>query len=227
MAASNYLAGLLDANGRPFPNQGWDSQNHQFVVPQFGQGAADPVQTNVNFAPQVFSQSDGQKTTYSAAINGLVPVASATDIFAIGGVAGKTIRIIRLEVSGIATTILDTTVRFAFRSGGTQSAGTVLAAVPHDSGSVGAGATVWTYTANAASLGTLVGYVRSSKLLFNLAAPTAGSESGRLIEDFGDRPSQAIVLRGVTQFLCINLAGVSVAGGSIDLSCEWTEDNYS
>lgn len=214
----------LDANGRTIEFSGYDASTGQFVVPAMGAGVT-PSGQPFAIAPTIMQPVDGGKASYSAAINGLVPAASATDIFTITGGAGKTVRITRLEISGIATTILDTTIRLAMRSTanltGTSAA---VAAVPHDSANAAAVATVLSYTANPGTLGTLVGYIRASKLLFNLAAPTAGSESGRLLEDFGDRPTQAIVLRGIAQVLAVNLAGVSVAGGSVDLSVEWTEE---
>lgn len=213
---------ITDGNYKPVPGV-YVPASTQFAATQGGN-----LQTSSDgtpYAPGVVTQVDGYKTTYSAAINGLVPVASATDVFTITGGAGKTVRVTRVEVSGIATTILDTTVRLAIRSSadltGTSAS---VAAVPHDSNSPAAVATVLSYTANPGTLGTLVGYIRSSKVLFNLSAPAAGSESGRLIEDFGDRPAQAVVLRGTSQVLAVNLAGVSVAGGSLDISIEWSEE---
>lgn len=169
--------------------------------------------------------TDGQKATYSAAKQALVPVASATDIFTLTGSASKTIRITHLEVSGIATTILDTSVQVFIRTtadtGGTSTA---PAAIPHDQNSPAATATVAAYTANPTINDGTARLIRSQKVLFNLAAPTAGSESTRLVLDYGNRPSQAIVLRGVAQQLAVNLAGVSVAGGSLDLAVEWSEE---
>src|SRR5215471_9766749 len=47
--------------------------------------------------------TDGQKATYAAAITGLVPVASATDIFTLTGSNSATIRVTRLRISGIKT----------------------------------------------------------------------------------------------------------------------------
>lgn len=213
----------LDGNYKPISQNGYDPAGAQFVSPQVG-----VVKTGTDgtlYAPQVFSQIDGYKASYAAAIQGLVPAASATDIFTIAGSGTKTIRITRLEVSGIATTIVDTSVQFIVRStadtGGTSTAPT---AVKYDSTNPAATATIAAYTANPTGLGTSVGLVRTSKCIFNLVAPTAGSESGRLIEDFGDRPAQAVVLRGATQVLAVNLNGVTISGGSLDISVEWTED---
>lgn len=173
---------------------------------------------------------DGSKATYSASGNGLVPPASCTDLIVLTGSATMTVRVTRIEVSGIATTILDTTVRLMLRttadSGGTAVA---VAAYPHDSNNVAATAAVATYAGGLPTVNDGTNRIlRASKLLFNLSAPAAGSESGRLDWDFGWRAAgQDLVLRGVAQQLAINLNGVSVSGGSVDWSIEWTEDNYS
>jgi hypothetical protein len=41
----------------------------------------------------------------------------------------------------------------------------------------------------------------------------------------GNRPAQEVILRGAAQQLAVNLNGVTVAGPSIDVKFEWTEDN--
>ena len=46
--------------------------------------------------------SEGTKPTFSACALGLVPAASATDVFTLQSVS-KTVRLLRLEVSGVAT----------------------------------------------------------------------------------------------------------------------------
>lgn len=215
--------GQEDGNGRTL-TVGYDPTTHQTAVPQAGPATTD-ASTGAIYAPMGDAPLDGYKASYSAAVQGLASAASATDIFTLTGSATKTVRITHLEVSGIATTILDTSVEAIVRStadtGGTSA---TVPAVPHDSNNAPATAVATKYTANPAALGTTVGVIRSEKVLFNLAAPTAGSESGRLMLDFGSRPSQAIVLRGVTQQLAINLNGVTIAGPSIDISIEWTEE---
>ena len=178
-------------------------------------------------APRVLNavNTDGQKATYSASVSGLASVASATDIFTLTGSATKTIRVTHLEVSGVATTILETSVRVLIRTtadtGGTNAAAT---AFPHDQNSPAATASALSYTANPTINDGTNRLVRSQKVLFNLAAPTTASESSRMVLDYGNRPSQAIVLRGAAQQLAVNLNGVTVAGPSIDISIEWTEE---
>lgn len=216
----------IDGNGRTI-NFAGVTYNVGFAVPEMGPQYTDPI-TGQLIAPLIAAPTDGKKASYSGGINGLVPVASATDIFTITGSATRTVRVTRIEVSGISTTILDTTVRLLLRTTA-DTAGTSTAPVlyPHDSNDAAATAVLAAYTANPTVNDGTNRLIRASKLLFNLSAPAAGSEAGRLIWDFGDRPSKAFVLRGVAQQLAINLNGVSVAGGSVDISVELTEDSYS
>lgn len=175
------------------------------------------VDGSVNAAPV-----DGIKTSYSASVVGLVSVATATDIFTITGSATKTIRITRLEFSGTTTSgsglgvNLSLIKRSTANSAGTSSASTV---VPHDSSNAAATATVLSYTANP-TLGTTVGAVRTERYGF----VTSGGSVTPLVWNFGDRPSQSIVLRGTSQVLAINLNSTSVTGPSISVSVEWTEE---
>ncbi len=206
----------------PAPGPAGNQANSTYNVDAYGNQMG--ISSNPYYT--VAANSDGIRPSYSGGINGLVPAASATDIFTITGSASKTIRVTRIEISGIATTILDTTVRLLLRTtADTGGTATNPVGYAHDQNSAAATAVLAAYTANPTVNDGTNRLIRTSKLLFNLAAPTAGSESGRLIWDAGDRPAQAFVLRGVAQQLAINLAGVSVAGGSIDISIEWTEDN--
>jgi hypothetical protein len=88
-------------------------------------------------------------------------------------------------------------------------------------------ATVLSYTVNPTT-GTLVGTaIRNSKLFQTLATYTATDFPAPvgLIWDFGNRPGSAIVLRGITDVLAINLNGVSASAGALfDISAEWTEE---
>ena len=182
-----------------------------------------PQQGNIALA------DDPNRTSYSATKQGLVLVASATDIATLTGSATKTIRVTHVEYSGLATTILNTSVELFVRttadSGGTATTPAVIA---HDQTASGtpptATAVMSVYTANPTVNDGTARPIRSQKALHNLAAPTAGSESTRVVWDFMNRPSQAIVLRGAAQQLAVNLNGVTVAGGNADITFEWTEE---
>lgn len=171
-----------------------------------------------------FALNDGLKATYAASITALASAASCTDLFTITGSSTKTVRVTRLEISGQATTAAAAQVILLVRSSanltGTSTTPTV---VPYDSNSAAGTAVVKAYTVNPGTLGSLVGNIKSAYVF--LAAPaTATVASEPLFLDFGVRPSQAIVLRGTSQVLAINLNSATVTGGAFDINIEWTEE---
>lgn len=179
--------------------------------------------TQFNNTPVENFPVDSFKHTYSAAISALVPAGSPTDIMTITGSATKTIRITMVEISGTTSSgsgirgQANLIRRSTPNTGGTSTSPT---RVSHDSTNIAPTATVLAYTANP-TLGTTVGTIRSMALTF-LASGSAAS----LIDwFFGDRPAQAVILRGTNQVIAINLGGVTVTGGQISGSIEWTEEN--
>lgn len=165
---------------------------------------------------------DGAKTTYSAAATGIVPAAAATDIFTITGSASKTIRVLKVSISATQTTAGENAVILLKRStANTAGTSAAVTAVPHDSSNAAATGTVLSYTANPTA-GTLVGNLRSRKIAFQGATGTTSDEA---VFDFGNRPGQAIVLRGTAQVLAINLTGATITGGSVNMYVEWTEES--
>jgi hypothetical protein len=156
---------------------------------------------------------------YSACATAFVPPATATDIFTITGSATKTIRIDRIIISGTTTsgTAIKVTLSVVKRStvdtGGTHTA---QIAVPYNSTSPAASATVDSYTVNPTALGTSIGVIR--------AVTTSVSAAGlaQIIEwDFdAERP---LFLIGTTQQLAINLNSTSVTGPVFSISVEWSE----
>lgn len=164
---------------------------------------------------------EGVKATYSATALGLAPAASATDILVVQGSSTKTVRVLRVMVSATATSsgLGDMVLlrRSTANTGGTSSS---LTRVAYDSTQAAATATVISYTANPTSLGTLVGQLASWKQFY-----AAGAAPQLTVLDFGNRPGRSIVLRGTSEFLCLNLNGVSApSGASLDIVVEWTEE---
>jgi hypothetical protein len=163
---------------------------------------------------------DGAKTTFSAGVAGITVAATPTDVFTITGSATKTIRVTLIAIDGTETTATQRNVllikRSSANSGGTS---TTLADVSHDSTNAAGTATVRYYTANP-TLGTTVGTMRASRLYVG----TTTSVSDEVVWDFGDRPAQAIVLRGTGDVLAVNLGGVTSAGNSFNMYIEWTEE---
>jgi hypothetical protein len=202
-----------DFNGEPIRNQ---------IQGVLSSGLTEAIKSDGNGNLGVSATPvDGVKQTYSAVINNLAVAATPTDIFTITGSNSKTIRVTKIEIDATRTTAGSVDALLIKRStantGGTSAAAT---AVPHDSNNAAASATVLSYTANP-TLGTAVGTLRTTKM-FIATTTTAGAE--HVEWDFGNRPGQAIVLRGTSQVLAINLNSVAVAGSSFDIYVEWTEE---
>jgi len=174
----------------------------------------------LNTAGQLAVTTEGRRTTYSAGINNHPPPAAATDTFTLTGVAGKIVRLMRVELSGFQTTggVVSTlgVVRSTADTGGTSGAPT---AVPHDSGNAAAGGVMRAYTAVPTALGTVVGVIRAQWLLVS----AINAVPGLLVWEFGTRNSQGVVLRGAGETFAINFGGVTITGGQLNCSFEWTE----
>lgn len=163
---------------------------------------------------------EGTAKTYGASTAALVPAASATDIFTITGNATTTVYVTKITISGTQTTggqvRFDLVKRSTADTAGTSTAPT---AVPYDSGDAAASAVLAAYTANPTT-GTTVGAIRSA--LLSIGATTNGSNEVQVF-DFGATNGKPVVLSGTAQALAVNLAGVTVTGGSFYISIEWYE----
>lgn len=165
--------------------------------------------------------TEGTKDTYSVATSGFTPAATATDFFSIVGSGTKTVRVLRITISGNATAAISEDILLIKRStastGGTPAALTVGL---HDSNGNAVTATVNTWTANPGVLGTTAGTFRAKRM--NLGATGA---AGEVIWDFTTRNSRGIVLRGVAQSLNLNYNGAAVPGGmTLNMDVEFTEE---
>lgn len=165
----------------------------------------------------VSSLYDGLRATYSASTVAAAGVVG--DTIVLTGSATKTIRILRVDVSGTATAATDVDLQVFKRTtadtGGTT--GTAPTIVKHDTNDPAATATIALYTA-APTAGTGAA-VRAGKLLTSTATTQAPPQAW----DFGTRPSHGIVLRGTAEQGAINLSAAP-AGGSFDIDVEWTEE---
>lgn len=167
--------------------------------------------------------NDGVKTTYSAAVASLVADNLATDIFTITGSATKVIRITAVFLSATQTTASTAVLSIIRRStANTGGVSTALSATTHDTNNVAATATLAAYTTNPTILGTLVGSVRARKVF--VPSTTTPVEGGFSEWTFGDRPAQAIVLRGISQSVSINLGGATLSGSNFSIAIEFTEE---
>ena len=159
--------------------------------------------------------------TYSATVNGLALAATATDIFTLTGSATKTIRITKVSFNALQTTAAQVAVVLLRRStANTVGTSTAPTATAYDSTNVAATATALAYTANPTT-GTLAGNLFTQRV-FVPGAATASDAQGLMLS-YGDFGQQGLVLRGIAQVFAVNLAGVSVVGGSANVSIEWNE----
>jgi hypothetical protein len=166
--------------------------------------------------------TEGSKLSYSAGFTNITLAAATTDCFTILGSATKTVRITRVSFSctttagsGIAMN-LSLIKRSTADTGGTSTTATL---VPHDSTNAAATSVVRSYTANP-TLGTSVGNVYTDR--FQITA--AGSISNKLDLAYGTRPAQAMILRGASEQLCLNLGGVTITNPVACFNIEWTEE---
>jgi hypothetical protein len=172
--------------------------------------------------------NENLRQTYSIGVGGSTFPAIAgapTDVFILNGSATKTVRIINIQFSMTATTAVLVPVQLIKRStvnGASASSGSATA-TPHDSNNAAATATNIFYVANPSTLGTQVGsIIRDASYL----ATTATTDQQQVLSwSFGQDGGQPIVLRGTVQGLAINLNGVTIAGGKINITVTWTEDN--
>jgi len=150
---------------------------------------------------------------------------AATDIFTIRGSATKTIKITQIDIDGGATTTSSNNVvlikRVTANTGGTFN---VLTPTRYDTNTAGGTATVGYYTTNPTVLGTpqgTTGIISAYRVTF-LAAAAAATTLVTL--DFQKNGAGSIVLNSATESLCINMNGATVAGNSININIEWTEE---
>lgn len=166
--------------------------------------------------------TEGTKSTYSAAQFGFTPVATPTDFWQITGSGSKVIRVLRISISGISSAGASVQTMLYKRSTA-NSGGTLTAAtdVPHDSGSNPGTAVVNSYSAANPTPGTGA-LVRAAELTL----PASGNNTAfALVWDFTKLNDQAMVLRSAAQSLCLNWGGVAVPGGtSLTIDVEWSEE---
>lgn len=156
---------------------------------------------------------------YSAAVSGLVPAAAATDIFTVTGSSTKDVGVLRIVISGSATsaTIQDFLLikRSTADSGGTSTTPTIVA---NDSADAAATAVVRAYTANPTT-GTTAGNVKAVKS----AVPSATTPAFTAATVVFDYAAQPVVLHGTSEVLAVNLNGATITGGSLDVYVELVE----
>lgn len=161
------------------------------------------------------------EATYSASIS-FTPPATPTDMFIIEGSATKTIRVIRVEVSGTSTANSLNRIHLVKRSTA-DTTGTFVAdaATPFDSTFAAATPNrVGHFTGNPGALGTVVGTGMIGLILCGITA--TGGVNDRLVWDLS--VGSPMTLRGVAQTLAVNFNGVALPAGLVlQITMVWKE----
>lgn len=186
----------------------------------------------VNVVPQVGMITEiVRRPTYTASSVGLVPAASATDIFCINASSSKTVTVRRVVIGGTAGTAITTPFllyrRVSQDTGGTAATSLALpVAVPHISSDSAATATLTAYTANPTIVDSSPSLMGA--LLVDLPVTTAAGGRVDVERTYGtsnDMFSKGLdLLKGSSQQLCVNLNGVSVSSGVLAITMEWQEN---
>lgn len=160
---------------------------------------------------------DKQARTYSSVVQ-VTLAATAGDILAIFGNATTNTYVTKITVSGVQT-VAGLVEMFLIKRSAANSAGTTVAmtAIPLDSTDAAANSVPTGYSANPTP-GAAVGTVKRQHVPIGLAT---GLQLPYVF-DFGEK-GKALTLIGTAQGLCLNLNGVTVGGGVLDITIEWYE----
>ena len=198
-------------------------------------GLSIPALAQVNTVPQVgLNTNTLRQNTYSAVFTGLVPAASATDIFCLNGSATKDIHVIRVEISGTAGTLITTPVtllrRVSLDTGTAATATYVPGIVPLYIANPTATASVTGYNTtggNPTIVDTTPTYYRVGEVTLGVSGTTA-APADHLVWRFGsdvDNYAQRLIIGAgnTTKQLCLNLGAVSVTTGALYGQIDWME----
>jgi hypothetical protein len=180
-------------------------------------------------APQYAVQLEN-KPTFSYGISAFAAVATPTDVVIIQGSAAHRVVIRRIIAIGAATAAGNMPILIVRRSSAGTIGSAVLTAVSaakHDTNQSAATAVVSTVgTANVTTPGTLAGTFAAGRI--QMTALGTGVAVEPFLLDYGGLFDKPIILRGVSDFCCINLAGAAIpSGGVIDFTIELEEDDVS
>lgn len=167
------------------------------------------------------ADNEPERNTYGAGVLGFTLAATPTDILTIQGSASKIIRIKSIIINGNSATLAAYPVSLIRRStahtGGTS---TVIVAGKHDTSDPNSAAVIRYFTANAAPVGTTVATLHVGRVI-----AASASNLDRLPFQYAWQNDKAIVLRGVGEFLAINMGGTALAGATtMDVDILWTEE---
>lgn len=184
------------------------------------------TQLPATLGPKIASASlsviQSKDQTYSCTFSQFTAGATPTDVFVLTGSATKTIKILRITLSGTQTTESIREVillkRSTLNTGGTVTSPTI---VPMDSTNNAATAVANGYTANAAVLGTLIGNLYCHRLYIPETTKVTALEMFKYPHN---ELGQPITLRGANQMIALNLGGVTSPGNLLCCTITWSEE---
>lgn len=186
----------------------------------------------INNVPQVgVNSSNVRQNTYSAVSVGLVPASSATDLACLNASSTKSIHVRKISIDGTAGTFITTPFLLnrnaVLDTSGTPATGLALPVAGKNSSSNPAStATLTAYTANPTVNDASPTLLRANNVALGKSG-TSGDNSYVLTWTFGtddDYDQGADLAKNSTQQLCVNLNGVSVSSGVLDIWFTWTEE---
>lgn len=173
----------------------------------------------------VAAPQDGQKATYVYAISATAPYATPTDWIVVKGSATKTVKILRIEISGAATAA--TEVIFTLKKhtvANTAGTSTTPTPMKHDSNDVAASATVLLYSA-APTIDSSATIWKTVRMTLAVAPAATSVNPDRYIYNYGAEGYEPLTLRGVTEEFAINFASAAVpSGGVYDVAITFSEE---
>jgi len=177
------------------------------------------VQPQADSAGSVYVNHEVRKASYVATTSGVVVTANGVLLQIIGS-ATKTVRITRIYATGVLTAAAQVLVQVQRTTAAASSVSGAAVVTPAllDSTSAAATAVATSYTS--ATLGTGNTLLRSNRAFYSPA--TAASIGAEFI--FGTRNTQALVLRGTSQWAQVTVSASGYGGALFDLEVEFTEE---
>ena len=167
---------------------------------------------------------EGVKATYALAVAPFTPAATPSDIVTLVGSATMTVRVLQVAVFGLVTTAGSVDVALILRSAA-NTAGTYTnpSGVKLDQNDLAATAVVTQYSVNPSGTGTAIGTIDWQLLNMGVAGAW-----GQVLFNFGNNLGRAVVLRGTSQWLAININGDTLPGGcKLGYALLWTEESLT
>jgi hypothetical protein len=172
--------------------------------------------------PPVLPVQPLQYRTYVASVYGITPPTPVyvSYFLILSGNATKTIRVMKIWLSGTQTTAGNRHFGLELLTSVTGGSPTAITPTPYDSFAAAATATVNAYESGTTPSGATGSFIRTWDLF--LPAPATASAPSYLSEHLGDDSTTPIILHA-NQYLAFTLIGGAITGPLIDATIEWTE----